>query len=66
MFSPYIYFCTKLLLLLCSLYFLYMAFMIISRTRNLLQLSVWEFLISICNFLLPGILVIFFLAMQVR
>jgi len=62
--SPILFYVTELVLLVCAIYFLYMAVMILTRTRDLLRISVWDFVINICNFLVPGLLMVVYLIIE--
>jgi hypothetical protein len=62
--SPILFFVTELVLLVCAIYFLYMAAMILTRTHDLLRISFWDFVINICNFLVPGLLMVVHLIIE--
>ena len=63
MYSPIVYFVTIAALFLFSAYFMYMAAMMLLRTKNMWGMQSWDFIISIANFFLPSSLIMVFLAL---
>lgn len=63
MYTPIVYFTTLVALFLFSAYFMYMAVMMLVRTKNMLGMQPWDFIISIANFFLPSTLIMIFLAL---
>ena len=66
-FSPIIYLVNNGVLAICAVYFLFISIMNLIRTPPMRYIeNPWDFITGLCNFLVPGVLMLVFLGLRAR